>query len=366
MQPLRSYYCQNYLALRDVSPFPELMQKLHIFNLENSMNNPSAMWSYKPQLCVLKPQSPIQPFVSDKTNIGYGCKPIGFRQFQMTLDSSKVDGDFALSTEQASGIAEITPTYYSYIEHSGSAGHGLAEFGGMFVPPSLHVGVLPVHSYSITPTDDDIQDITVIYKIDTLIEIEYSYDFVLPYDTRGNAHSLYTGDLGFINQHLNTVNAYGYKAHITIPTGTAGATGGMQPQQSTTAATPTTVTEYVRTRRSTVPTAQFVLPVLSPHVHRKKPKLTHDPIEEHPDFESFDRVRLSVCNIAPFSLPLSHDAYLSMSRHYKSLFINVNYKSLFDNVQVLSKVIRDYRLFGYLFNNCHTSDINRYDSKCCY
>lgn len=52
MHPIRSYYCQHYLALRDICPFPELMKKLHIFNLENSMNNPTPEWPYKPQLCV--------------------------------------------------------------------------------------------------------------------------------------------------------------------------------------------------------------------------------------------------------------------------------------------------------------------------
>lgn len=191
MYPFRSYYCQNYLALRDVPPFPELMQKLHIFNLENSTNNPTVAWSYKPQLCVLKPQSPIQAFVNTESILGYGCKPIGFRQYKSSVGESSSTGDVSFGAEQTSTLSEMTPGYYSYVEHVGSAAHGFTD---MFSPPTFHVGVLPVHSYSTTPTDDDIQDTTVIYKVDTAIEIEYSYDYILQYNVRGNAHCLYTGD----------------------------------------------------------------------------------------------------------------------------------------------------------------------------
>lgn len=153
--------------------------------------------------------------------LGYGVKPVGFRKYKLNVDGEKTRGDVSLREEVSPVLAEMTPTYYSYVEHIGSAAHGFAEFGGCFVPPTLHVGVLPVHSYSTTPTDDDIQDITVIYKIDTMIEIEYSYDYVLPYDTRGNAHCLYTGDTDYITQHANTVNVYGYKTKLaTIPAST--------------------------------------------------------------------------------------------------------------------------------------------------
>lgn len=54
-----------------------------------------------------------------------------------------------------------------------------------------------------------------------MIEIEYSYDFVLPFDTRRNAHSLYTGDNDFITQHSNIVNAYGYKTKLATIAGSS-------------------------------------------------------------------------------------------------------------------------------------------------
>lgn len=222
MQPLRSYYCQNYIGKEGVSPFPELMQKMHIYNLENSMNNPTVEWSYKPQLCLLKAQLPLYPFVTTDSYINYGCKPIGFRKYKLNVNTDATAGEsnVSLSTEVDSKVASTTDTtdYYSYIEHIGSAAHGFAEFGGGLFPPSLHVGCLPVHSYSSSPTDDDIQDITVIYKIDTMCEVEYSFDFIYADSNQGNAHCLTTGDPTFIKINKQIVNAYGYKTMTTSET----------------------------------------------------------------------------------------------------------------------------------------------------
>lgn len=214
MHPFRRYYVQNYLAEKDVSPFPELMQKIHIYNLENSMNNPTVEWVYKPQVNILFPTSPSLAFVDDDTTLGFGCKPLGFRGYKLGVDQTDLN-HVSLTTEVASSVGWYDPEYYSYIEHSGSMAHGFAEYGGGFQPPTLHVGCLPVHSYSTTPTDDDIQDITVIYKVDTYCEIEYSYDFIYPYTKHGNAHSLNTGDHTFVKQNPRMVSAYGYKAVIS-------------------------------------------------------------------------------------------------------------------------------------------------------
>lgn len=207
-------YCQNYLHHTGGHPFPELMRKIHIFNLENGMNNPTVEWMYKPQLCVLKPQNPLPAFISEGAVMGFGCKPIGFRKYKLDFETNEDnDARVSLQDEIPGTLSSVAPGYNVYIEHIGSSAHGFAEFGGCLMPPSLHTGCLPVHSYSTTPTDDDIQDITVIYKVETLLEMEYSYDLAYPYANFGNAHSLYTADTTFINQHQN-VNAYGYKCKI--------------------------------------------------------------------------------------------------------------------------------------------------------
>lgn len=161
----------------------------------------------------------VTGFRSDNSVLGYGCKPIRFRKYNLSVNVSK-----ELATEVPGPLSAFTPTYYSYVEHVGSAAHGFAEFGGCFQPPSLHIGCLPVHSYSTQPTDYDVQDITIIYKVDTMIEIEYSFDFIYPYNTMGNAHTLYTGEGDYITQHENTVNAYGCKCKIQSATGTRRAT----------------------------------------------------------------------------------------------------------------------------------------------
>lgn len=114
----------------------------------------------------------------------------------------------------ATSLGTVGTGYDSYIEMAGSMGHGVSEFGGGLMPPSLHVGVFPVHSYSSTPTDDDIQDVTVIYKVDTECEITYSYDYIYSLGTTGNAHAACMGDLDFVEKSTQHVNAYGYKCAV--------------------------------------------------------------------------------------------------------------------------------------------------------
>lgn len=214
--PFRTYYCVNYIKRQDCTVFPELMKSIHIFNLENSMNNPSVEWSYNPQVSIIHPQLPSIPFVNNKAVMNYGCKPISYRQFTVVPNTTIVNvNNVNVSTEVATSLGTVGTGYESYIEMSGSIGHGISEFGGGMMPPSLHVGVLPVHSYSTSPTDDDIQDVTVIYKVDTECEITYSYDYIYSYGTTGNAHSACMGDLDFVTATTQTVNAYGYKCSVS-------------------------------------------------------------------------------------------------------------------------------------------------------
>lgn len=209
--PLKSYYCQNYDAKRGRPTVPELMQDVHIFSFNNGMNNPVISWEYAPQICTLNPLKPNLPFRTCNTSINYGCKTPGF--FEFPLEFSGADTDYTLKTKPVVALKteQITPTYWSYIEHAGSAGNGFGEYGGGLMPPSLHVGVLPVHSFSTNPSEDDIQEVTAIYKFDTMIEIEYSYDFVYAEDQFGTAHNKYMGDDKYIRlRNYHTYN-YGYK-----------------------------------------------------------------------------------------------------------------------------------------------------------
>lgn len=210
-----TYYCMNYVKRPNAPVFPELMKSIHIFNLENSMNNPSVEWSYKPQVSIIHPQLPSIPFVDTTATLNYGCKPISYRQFTVVPNASVLNpNNVSITSAVSTSLSTLGPGYGSYIEMAGSFGHGMSEFGGGLVPPSLHVGVLLVHSYSTTPTDDDIQDVTVIYKADTECEISYSYDYIYSDGTVGNAHSACLGDIDFIGKDAHHVNAYGYKAKV--------------------------------------------------------------------------------------------------------------------------------------------------------
>lgn len=129
MHPFKRYYCQNYLKAAGVSSFPELMRKIHIFNLENRMNNPAVEWMYKPQLCVLKPQHPIHAFISGAV-MGYGCKPIGYRKYKIDIEENE-DRENRQGCKAKSPVhCPVSIQYIMCILNTGSSAQGFGQFGG--------------------------------------------------------------------------------------------------------------------------------------------------------------------------------------------------------------------------------------------
>lgn len=67
---------------------------------------------------------------------------------------------------------------------------------------------------SINPTEDDILELTALYKFDTKIEIEYSYDYVYPEHKLGSGHNNYMGNQKYIRLKNTHIHAFGYKATL--------------------------------------------------------------------------------------------------------------------------------------------------------
>lgn len=59
--------------------------------------------------------------------------------------------------------------------------HGFNEYGGGLAPPTLHVGVKPVHAYGTNISEDKVQEVVAIFEVQTSVEIEYSFDFTHPF-----------------------------------------------------------------------------------------------------------------------------------------------------------------------------------------
>lgn len=180
-KPLKSYYCQNVEVYEGGPGLPVLMNDMNIFTFMNGSGNPIIPWEYRPQVCVLKTAEPYPFFralngtAGSRHNIMYGSKvPFATAAIIDTDTSSK---KFTFSKTENFVKQSIDIPYTTTIEQSGNIMHGLNEYGGGVHPPSLHVGVLPVNAYSTDVQDSKVQEVIALFKIDTMCEVEYSYDF---------------------------------------------------------------------------------------------------------------------------------------------------------------------------------------------
>lgn len=210
IKPFKRYYGGTYNL--DKGELPELMQSIHLFHVENNMLNPPISWEYRPQVSVLNPQVPIAPYRSKTDIIDFGCKTSEFKNYKVNFDDP-VNYTFFVESEsnRLPSFPDAELSYNSYVEQVGWMANGFTEYGGGMVPPSLHVGCLPVHAYrNEKSTATDVQTVQIIWKCDTMVEIEYSYDYATPFGGFGNAHNLHMMDRTWGEVDKSDRPGYGY------------------------------------------------------------------------------------------------------------------------------------------------------------
>lgn len=206
--PLKRYFCHAYDNKKGGPLCPDLLKHITIHHFENSTANHSHAWEYRPQVSVLNPSKPIVPFRGTYSKLNLGVKiPCSFdAKIEARSDcQTTISGATALKQEW------IKPTYYSYIEQAGSVSRGWAEPAGGVAPPSLHVGLLPTTSWSANFGEEHVMDVTAIYRFDTSIEIEYSYESLYPHHQIASAHKITSGDNKYLQINQRICHMYGYK-----------------------------------------------------------------------------------------------------------------------------------------------------------
>lgn len=215
-QPLLAYYTQSYdmddAGSRKYPTLPEIMNDLTLFPLVNNGVSDSIVWEYRPQICVLKPGKCYVPYRDKKGKfiVHFGQKPL--YKYGLKPEITPLGKTMGLSSSSVdTGTGTYTVPYESYIEHVGGVSHGLCEYGGGLMPPSLHIGVLPVHSWLSTPVNDNVQPIVAIWKFSTQLEIEYSFDYTYPYDNFMHPVCATFGSDRFLKVNKNTSSFMGYR-----------------------------------------------------------------------------------------------------------------------------------------------------------
>lgn len=185
MQKFSTYYAQNLDHKNGAPSLPELNQSINYFPMINGVGNTPIIWEYRPQVNVLKPAYPYAPLRDNAngkvTRFNFGQKITGQTLWDINLSGHGQSGHISQKKEAMCGIATVP--YESYVEQCGSLSHGFVEYAGGVKPPSLHIGVLPVHAYSTNISDSTVQEIVAIYKVETEIEIEYSFNFTHTYES---------------------------------------------------------------------------------------------------------------------------------------------------------------------------------------
>lgn len=70
----------------------------------------------------------------------------------------------------------VDSLYLTQIEHAGMCSHGLQEYGGGFMPPTLHIGILPTNTFNVNGDDETkIASVVAMWSCRTVIDIEYSF-----------------------------------------------------------------------------------------------------------------------------------------------------------------------------------------------
>lgn len=264
-KPFRTYYCQNVDFNTGGPIVPDIMDDLNIFTMMNGMGNPIIDWEYRPQKCLLKVSEPYPFFrnikTDDNTKLLYGSKVPFAQSAQVTFSDGQTS---TFSDPEPLNKTTVTIPYASYIEQVGGIMSGLNEYGGGLAPPSLHVGVLPVYSFSTTdPLETDVQDLIAVWKVDSWMEIEYSQKFTYPYGTFVHPVMKVFGDttpFAYANNSAYSNFGFGYRSYVPPPT--TGSTVTTRRQDSGKGTTVTTTQSRVLEPRPVTTT--------------KKPHIRHD------------------------------------------------------------------------------------------
>lgn len=215
---LPQYYCQNTDKVTNGPKLPLLTDHINMFMFDQMRGNP-IVWEYRPQVCILSAGRPYVPYRNGKTaDLMYGNKL--FASTTLHLDKSDLSDNYSFCIEEINKQLFLgRPPYDSYIEHSGSTSHGINEFGGGLMPPSMHVGCIPIRTTDGSAPEDIAQPLVLNWKFDTYIEIEYGWDFNYPYgDIIPHEMMTYTNGEA-IGTSANIGHAWGYKLRSSGDTG---------------------------------------------------------------------------------------------------------------------------------------------------
>nr|QTE03822.1 MAG: viral polypeptide VP4 [Motacilla cinerea parvoviridae sp.] len=188
---LRDYYTSDYLQSDLGETPPTIMDGVKLFKMTPYNASASTIsWEYRPQVCVLKPVATrqgryIYKTTANTTNatkslIGWKNRApysVGFNYAKATNSTNWDPTTIAEMNHNEQPASTTYDFYTNIIEQSGITSRGYSEYGGSYLPPSLHIGCLPCNSFVTDVKDSQVANIVCLWSCRTRVEIEYSTQY---------------------------------------------------------------------------------------------------------------------------------------------------------------------------------------------
>lgn len=220
------YYCQPYTVSTGggmgSNSFPTIMDHLTVGILPVSGPQKPVVYEYRPQLNVLHPQN-INPPAGwrnnqHQTTILNGTRTSNRHRTYLTSNNSNDESMRITKETSTCSLALVnasTNFYECVLEQTGLITHGTTDPTGTLMPPSFHIGVMPLNAFKGANVFDVYQPCYGMFHMETECEIEFGFSNTHVYGSLGHPNTALwvdKGDIDYLRASFDEQVAFGKKA----------------------------------------------------------------------------------------------------------------------------------------------------------
>ena len=189
--PLTNYFVASGVMEEGYAGEPLIMDSITTFDMMNK-GNVNITYEYRPEICILKSASAAMPFwktIYDAT-LKKTTSPqiiLGRKYAFPTFLNATFDGTSSKASKYRFPDYRNYSTYVEpgvdvnvmemHIEMAGLMSRGVGEMSSAFLPPTLHIGGLPVDSH-IASSGNAAQPCIIMWEITTEASVSWNYSYI--------------------------------------------------------------------------------------------------------------------------------------------------------------------------------------------
>ena len=226
--PFLDYFVATGVMEEGTAGEPLLMDAITTFDMMNK-GNIAITYEYRPEICILKEASSSMPFWQVKKNPN---DPTKFIHPQIILGkkvpfTTFLNAKFGYESSRKSTNVlfsdfKLHPSYVQpgtdanlfnmRIEMAGLVSRGIGELSSCFLPPTLHIGGLPVDSH-VAPGGNSCQPCIIMWEVITEASVAWNYSYT--HATNRHVKRECVTYFPYADQYLGDADqefAYGYRS----------------------------------------------------------------------------------------------------------------------------------------------------------